>query len=55
MVHYWGVTGAAIASTVGIFVTTISGRLFFLHRIPMSGARTLQAVWRHYKTLGVTA
>jgi hypothetical protein len=54
MVHYWGVTGAAIASTVGIFVTTISGRLFFLHRIPMSGARTLQAVWRHYETLGVT-
>lgn len=54
MVQWMGVLGAAIASTLGIYITTISGRLFFLHRIPMSGLRTLQGVWRYYKGIGAS-
>ncbi|MDX2281201.1 MAG: oligosaccharide flippase family protein [Saprospiraceae bacterium] len=54
MVRWMGVTGAAIASTLGIFITTISGRLYFLRRIPMSGIRTLHAVWRYYKGFGTS-
>ncbi|MBU6342501.1 MAG: polysaccharide biosynthesis C-terminal domain-containing protein [Bacteroidetes bacterium] len=47
-VQWLGVLGAAIASTLGVYLTTLLGRLYFMRRIPMSIKRTLREVIRHY-------
>jgi O-antigen/teichoic acid export membrane protein len=43
-----GIEGAAIASTLSIFLTTLAGQLYFRNKLPFSRTRSLQMIWHYY-------
>jgi lipopolysaccharide exporter len=45
----FGIWGAALATTLGVMITTLTGRLYFRKQIPLSSRRTVQQVWKMYR------
>lgn len=47
----FGIWGAATATTLGIIITTLTGRLYFRTLIPVNSRRTVLQVWKMYTGL----
>lgn len=47
----FGIWGAATATTLGIIITTLTGRLYFRRQIPLNSRRTVLQVWKMYSGL----
>jgi O-antigen/teichoic acid export membrane protein len=43
-----GILGAAIASTLSIYLTTLAGQLYFKNLMPINKIRTIKMIWHYY-------